>query len=302
MLEKLTKFQDIYIRHRPTNEFISMLLSRNINLSTHSKTYQGHLLHMGMLTITLILSGCSTTSTKQSTGISPEKVNKAPLTVTNKETVADKSFDQDTLYSLLVAEMALDRQRLDIAKSNYVQQANKTGDLAVIERAAKIANVTEDSSHAVELSERWSNADPHNVEAKLIYLNALINNKQYLKAFDESVTLASWGEDSAFYDIAVKASEEDSFQLDKLSKRYGETIERFPKDEQLLTGYSILLQREGKHNAAMSMVDRAIQENPEEIRHSYQKSRVLQAMGRDCLLYTSPSPRDKRQSRMPSSA
>ena len=53
------------------------------------------------------------------------------------------------------------------------------------------------------------------------------------------------------------------------------------RDRQLLTGYSILLQREGKHNAAMSMVDRAIQENPEEIRHSYQKSRVLQAMGRD---------------------
>ena len=30
--------------------------------------------------------------------------------------------------------------------------------------------------------------------------------------------------------------------------------------------------------------------------------KVKVAMGKDCLLYTSPSPRDKRQSRMPSSA
>ena len=32
------------------------------------------------------------------------------------------------------------------------------------------------------------------------------------------------------------------------------------------------------------------------------RSRVATALGTTCLLYTSPSPRDKRQSRMPSSA
>ena len=32
------------------------------------------------------------------------------------------------------------------------------------------------------------------------------------------------------------------------------------------------------------------------------KTTVAKALCKDCLLYTSPSPRDKRQSRMPSSA
>ena len=32
------------------------------------------------------------------------------------------------------------------------------------------------------------------------------------------------------------------------------------------------------------------------------KKELYDAYGEDCLLYTSPSPRDKRQSRMPSSA
>ena len=35
---------------------------------------------------------------------------------------------------------------------------------------------------------------------------------------------------------------------------------------------------------------------------SAEPSAALEAKLRDCLLYTSPSPRDKRQSRMPSSA
>ena len=51
-------------------------------------------------------------------------------------------------------------------------------------------------------------------------------------------------------------------------------------------------------------------EDPEPVKDEIGKkvaiSRMLRkravAMGRGCLLYTSPSPRDKRQSRMPSSA
>ena len=36
--------------------------------------------------------------------------------------------------------------------------------------------------------------------------------------------------------------------------------------------------------------------------HEYTESNLKFCLAYDCLLYTSPSPRDKRQSRMPSSA
>ena len=45
------------------------------------------------------------------------------------------SFKQDTLYSLLVAELAGQRNRFDIALANYTDQAAKTQDPAVSERA-----------------------------------------------------------------------------------------------------------------------------------------------------------------------
>ena len=38
------------------------------------------------------------------------------------------------------------------------------------------------------------------------------------------------------------------------------------------------------------------------LRHIYGEDHVIYARNITCLLYTSPSPRDKRQSRMPSSA
>ena len=40
----------------------------------------------------------------------------------------------------------------------------------------------------------------------------------------------------------------------------------------------------------------------QDVAPSKRKQVGLQAVFKDCLLYTSPSPRDKRQSRMPSSA
>ena len=43
-------------------------------------------------------------------------------------------------------------------------------------------------------------------------------------------------------------------------------------------------------------------ENQKRLFDSYKEQKHLVAYGCACLLYTSPSPRDKRQSRMPSSA
>lgn len=49
------------------------------------------------------------------------------------------SFSEETLYALLAAELAGQRNRFDIATGNYVQQANATRDPGVAERAFRIA-------------------------------------------------------------------------------------------------------------------------------------------------------------------
>lgn len=59
------------------------------------------------------------------------------------------SFKQDTLYSLLVAELAGQRNRFDIALANYTDQAAKTQDPGVSERAYRIAE------YLAPTSRRW---------------------------------------------------------------------------------------------------------------------------------------------------
>jgi len=50
-----------------------------------------------------------------------------------------RSFSEDSLFALLSAELAGQRNRYDLALSNYVEQANATQDAGVAERAFRIA-------------------------------------------------------------------------------------------------------------------------------------------------------------------
>ena len=56
--------------------------------------------------------------------------------------VADRRFSTDTLYALLVAEMAIDRKRYDIALGNYIQQAASTQDPGVAARATQASRAS----------------------------------------------------------------------------------------------------------------------------------------------------------------
>ncbi len=231
------------------------------------------LLSLGSL-VAITLPGCSTLPEKPELALQQAQS-------TQLETIADKNFSADTFYSLLVAEMALDRHRVDIAKSNYIQQAGVTGDLAVIARATRIASVIKDYDNALTLSHQWIGIDSSDNEAKLIFISSLINTEQYVQAFDESLIFAQSSESTVFYDIAVKSAEEKSPLVSELGPKYEAAIKRFPSNEELLTGYSIILQAKGEFQKAMLMVDKSIQINPNEIRHSYQKSRILQATGQN---------------------
>ena len=67
-------------------------------------------------------------------------------TTDNDESALDKSVAQDskdysinTLYALLVAEMAGQRQLFDVALGNYLLEAHRTQDPGVAARATQIA-------------------------------------------------------------------------------------------------------------------------------------------------------------------
>ncbi len=76
------------------------------------------------------------------------------------------SFDESTLYSLLVAELAGQRNRFDLALGNYVQQANATQDPAVAERAFRIAEYLGAAQAALDSAMIWATNAPDNLDAQ----------------------------------------------------------------------------------------------------------------------------------------
>lgn len=72
----------------------------------------------------------------------------------NNTTTVVPSFRYETLYSLILAEMALVRNQAPLALQEYAQQAKETQDDGLTERALQIANYLQDSTTALPLAKQ----------------------------------------------------------------------------------------------------------------------------------------------------
>ncbi|MFL0800075.1 MAG: tetratricopeptide repeat protein [Agarilytica sp.] len=231
-----------------------------------------------LLAGTTALGGCASnpsTTAQQAVNTQAESAD-TPRFVTT----ADRPFSADTLYALLVAEMAIDRKRYDIALGNYVQQALSTNDLLVTSRAAHIARSLNARQSALEMSQLWLDLDPGSSEARYLASVELISANQLFDAFELSVQMLEKGEATNFENIAIKAEKGDIQVVKELGTRYTTLLESHKQDASLWLGQSILLQKIGDLEPALKAAQAAksLDENP--IRSAFQETRVLHKMGK----------------------
>ncbi|MCC7410659.1 MAG: tetratricopeptide repeat protein [Gammaproteobacteria bacterium] len=81
---------------------------------------------------------------------------------------ADSGLTEDVLYRLLVAEMAGQRGRVDLALDNYLALAHALDDPQIAERATRIAVFARDSARALEAAERWVELEPDSLDGRQI--------------------------------------------------------------------------------------------------------------------------------------
>ena len=95
------------------------------------------------LTTLSLFSGCSLMKTSQDV---PAGSTLQPASMKTSqeepETLPPSPIPKDTLYSLMVAEFAGHRHQYDLALDQYLQQAARTGDPGIAERALRIAQYT----------------------------------------------------------------------------------------------------------------------------------------------------------------
>lgn len=105
-----------------------------------------------------------------------------------------EGLDQETLYKLLVAEIAGQRDRLETAVENYRELARKTRDPKIIERAIRIAVYARNDAAAADVANLWLEVDPRNTDAHQVLAAIAVRDGDVRGAVDHLESVLNAGD------------------------------------------------------------------------------------------------------------
>lgn len=228
-----------------------------------------------VLGLTLLVTGCASVPEQSS-----KAEGEAGAELTQPE-VATRPFEMDTLYSLLVAEIAGERQRFDVMLSNYVQQAQATMDPGVTARATRLARYLNAHGAALEMVQLWLEVESNHPEAHYIAVAELVHSNRLLEAVPHAKFLQRHGETSGFDAIGARAQQGGGIETTRaLIAEYQTLLQQYPEDVALNVGASLLYQHAGNLDLALKHAQQAHAAAPDDFQSAAQEARVLQQMGR----------------------
>lgn len=189
------------------------------------------------------------------------------------------SFSEETVFSLLSAELAGQRNRFDIALDNYVTQAINTQDPGVSERAFRIAEYLGADQPALDTALIWARNAPDDLEAQRAAAVQLARAGRYDDSMVYMEKVLQGKGDTHFDFLALSAADTDQETRNGLMKSFDRLLQRHPKNSQLIFGKALLLQQDGDNKAALTLLE----DNPPEegeIAPILLRARLLQTMNR----------------------
>lgn len=251
-----------------------MSMPRTFSPPAASRLPRRSRLSLGLLGVLAMLNGCANNPV--------QKVEEPVVEIPAAPAYTyDRAFASDTLYALLVAEIAGERQRFDIMLSNYVQQAEATDDPLVTARAARLARYLNAHTVALKMAQHWLDLEPENPEAHFIAMAELVQDNLLLEAMPHAEFLLQHDETSGLDAIAAQALQnhhpEESAQL---LTEYQRLLQANPARPALLVGASLLYQDVGDLEQALSHIQAALALQPDDFQAAAQETRLLQQLGR----------------------
>ncbi|WP_370294098.1 tetratricopeptide repeat protein [Thalassolituus sp.] len=227
---------------------------------------------IALLMSAVTMSGCSTLGgSKAAEETAPER----PPVVTEY-----RSIPAPTMYSLLVAELAGQRQRYDISLFHYMDQARKTRDPNVAERALRIAQFVGASKFAAEASAIWLEVDPDDPGA--VQAAAQVALTQH--TFEDSLTLYTRFYEMTgvaqfdFFAVALttQSPDDQSAALEQLTALSSD----YPEEGNLYYARALLEQSLDQPDEAIRHINKALRLAPGLLPAAILKARILAATDR----------------------
>ena len=223
----------------------------------------------------VLLSGCQALAPTSPDDSSPAE----EATSTPEKPTVYGSFSEETLYSLLGAELAGQRNRLDIALDNYVTQAINTQDPGIAERALRIAEYLGADQAALDTSLIWAKNAPDDLEAQRAAAIQLARNGRYDDAMVYMEKVLQAKGDTHFDFLALSASETDADTRAGLQKSFDRLLVKHPDNGQMIFGKALLMQQDGDTEGALKLLEK----NPPqdgEVAPVLLRARLLQSLNR----------------------
>lgn len=167
-------------------------------------------------------------------------------------------FPKDTLYGLLVAEVAGYRGELDMALEKYLEATLETRDPGVAARATRLAVYLKRDDAALQTARIWAQEDPEDIDAhrhaadQLMKIGDLEGAVRHLEAVKHLGGLAD------FPMFAYRAANLDDESRTALLDVMTRMLEEFPEDEQLMFSKAVLLEQSGRLTEALELADQML--------------------------------------------
>jgi tetratricopeptide (TPR) repeat protein len=189
------------------------------------------------------------------------------------------SFSEETVFSLLSAELAGQRDRFDLALGNYVTQARKTQDPGISERAFRIAEYLGADQPALETALLWARNAPTDLDAQRAAAIQLARNGKYDESLVYMEKVLQGQGDTHFDFLALSAADTDESTRRGLLQSFERLLGKYPGNGQLIFGKALLMQQDGNTEGALTLLE----DNPPqegEIAPILLRARLLAALDR----------------------
>lgn len=208
-----------------------------------------------LLPLCLALAACqSVTSTPPTTEPSAQAATNTPATVAAP--AASKSFTEETLLSLLVAEIAGQREEFDYALQSYSAAAQATKDPAISRRAFFIAEYMNAPEYLLSTAETWSQAAPDDLEAQRALAIQLASHGQLTRSMTIMEQLLQADAETNFDFLALSASQASDSTLQNLLGTFKQLSRKHPQNLQIIYGYALLLNQAERPERALKVLQR----------------------------------------------
>lgn len=191
-----------------------------------------------------------------------------------------RPFPEETLYDLMVAELAGMQNNLNLALSKYLVQARATKDPGIVSRAARIAAYTENHPALLEMSLLWTDVEPDNLDARSVATISLAREGRLIEALKHAEYSLGKGDQEPIMTLAVAAGGSTQAQRQALLEEYPSLLQRMPNNDALLLTESMLLRQQGEFQQSLSAVDTLLERAPRKESAIMLKAQLLHQLNR----------------------